>query len=176
MEVYYFIKSQADTFDLKSLCRAVSVSRSAYYAWRKGQTYTCDEQQQGFMKKAEEVFIEHKRRYGSRRIVHELRAAESIYVGRHRVRRWMSHLGLQAIQPRRFVPRTTDSRNTRQPSPNLLIERDIAITRVNQVWVGDITYLPLQGGKWLYLATWIDLYSRTVVGWHLAEDMRAELV
>jgi transposase InsO family protein len=88
----------------------------------------------------------------------------------------MREQGLQAIQPRRFVPRTTDSRHGQRMSPNLLFERAIKIDCPRQVIVGDITYLPLQNGEWAYLATWMDLFSRRIVGWQVADSMTAELV
>jgi len=97
-------------------------------------------------------------------------------IGRRRVRRLMGELELHAIQPRRFVPRTTDSRHGQRMSPNLLLERELKVNRPRQVIVGDITYLPLQGGGWAYLATWLDLYSRKIVGWRVAETMTADLV
>ncbi len=71
--------------------------------------------------------------------------------------------------------RTTDSRHTMGYSPNLLLDRPRPIGP-NQVWVSDITYIPLASGKWLYLAVWVDLWSRRVVGWSLADHMRDELV
>jgi len=61
-------------------------------------------------------------------------------------------------------------------SPNLLMERAITVDRPRQVIVGDITYLPLQGGQWAYLATWMDLFSRKIIGWQVAASMTAELV
>lgn len=88
----------------------------------------------------------------------------------------MREHGLQAIQPRRYVPRTTDSRHGQRMSPNLLLEREIKVDRPRQVIVGDITYLPLQNGRWAYLATWMDLFSRKIVGWQIADSMTAELV
>jgi putative transposase len=126
-----------------------------------------------------EVFWRHSRRYGSRRIAAELQAQSKIAgerIGRRRVRRLMRELELRAIQPRRFVPRTTDSRHGRRMSPNLLLERAIKVDRPRQVIVGDITYLPLHHGSWAYLATWMDLFSRKIVGWQVANTMTAELV
>ena len=83
--------------------------------------------------------------------------------------------GLRAIQPRSFVPRTTDSRHPYPISPNLLLELAFPIGP-NQVWVGDITYISLAGGGFLYLAVWMDLFSRRIVGWQLAEHMQEGLV
>jgi len=88
----------------------------------------------------------------------------------------MREQGLQTIQPQRFVPRTTDSRHGHRMSPNLILERAIKVDRPRQVIVGDITYLPLQNGECAYLATWMDLFSRKIVGWQVADSMTAELV
>jgi len=145
------------------------VSRSGYYAWKERPA-----RQDQLALQVEEVFWQNSRRYGSRRITAELR--EQTVIGRHRVRRLMRERGLRAIQPRRFVPRTTDSRHGQRMSPNLLVEREIIIDRPRQVIVGDITYLPLQNGQWAYLATWMDLFSRNILGWQIASSMTAELV
>jgi putative transposase len=166
---YSFIASEAATYPTAILCRLLGVSRSGYYAWRERP-----ERQDQLAPQVEEVFWQHSRRYGSRRITAELR--DDFVIGRHRVRRLMREQGLQAIQPRRFVPRTTDSRHGQQMSPNLLLERAITVDRPHQVIVSDITYLPLQNGKWAYLATWMDLFSRKIVGWQVADSMTAELV
>ncbi|CAA9468238.1 MAG: Mobile element protein [uncultured Segetibacter sp.] len=87
----------------------------------------------------------------------------------------MRQNGLKAIQPRSFVPRTTDSRHPYPISPNLLLERPFPMAP-NQVWVGDITYIALTNGSFLYLAVWMDLYSRRIIGWQLEDHMREELV
>ena len=165
--IYRFIASEATTYPAVILCQLLGVSRSGYYAWRGRPT-----RQDQLAPKVEEVFWQNSRRYGSRRIAAKLRGK----AGRHRVRRLMREQGLRAIQPRRFVPRTTDSRHGQQMSPNLLLEREIKVDRPRQALVGDITYLPLQNGEWAYLATWMDLFSRKIVGWHVADSMTAELV
>jgi putative transposase len=168
-ETYRFIAGEATIYPAAILCRVLGVSRSGYYDWRERPT-----RQDQLAPKVEEVFWQNSRRYGSRRITAELR--DQTVVGRHRVRRLMREQGLQAIQPRRFVPRTTDSRHGQRMSPNLLLERAITVDRPRQVIVGDITYLPLQNADWAYLATWMDLFSRKIVGWQVADSMTAELV
>lgn len=168
-ETYRFIANEAATYPVAILCRALDVSRSGYYAWKERPA-----RQDQLAPQVEEVFWQNSRRYGSRRITAELR--EQTVIGRHRVRRLMREQGLRAIQPRRFVPRTTDSRHGQRMSPNLLLEREIIVDRPRQVIVGDITYLPLQNGQWAYLATWMDLFSRKILGWQVASSMTAELV
>lgn len=120
------------------------------------------------------IFREHKRRYGSRRIVKELRS-EGDQISRYTAGKVLRDHGLKAIQPRSFVPKTTDSRHPYPISPNLLLDRAMP-TGPNEIWVGDITYIPLAGGKWAYLAVWMDLYSRRIVGWHLDYHMQESLI
>jgi putative transposase len=168
-QTYRFIANEATAYPTAILCRLLGVSRSGYYAWKERP-----ERQDQLALQVEEVFWQHSRRYGSRRITAELR--DDAVIGRHRVRRLMREQGLQAIQPRRFVPRTTDSRHGQRMSPNLLLERAITVDHPRQVIVGDITYLPLQDRDWAYLATWMDLFSRKIVGWQVADSMTAELV
>jgi transposase InsO family protein len=87
----------------------------------------------------------------------------------------MASNGLKAIQPRSFVPKTTDSRHPYRISPNLLKERGFP-SGINEVWVGDITYIPMAGGTFRYLSVWMDLYSRRIVGWDLQDHMKEALV
>ncbi len=88
----------------------------------------------------------------------------------------MREQGLKAIQPKSFVPRTTDSRHTLGYSANLLKASELPPNKLRQVVVGDITYLPLQGGGFAYLATWMDLCSRKIVGWAVADHMEERLI
>jgi len=84
----------------------------------------------------------------------------------------MRERGLKAIQPKTYVPRTSDGRADK-PSPNLLIDQPLP-DKPDQVWAGDITYIPTSAG-WLYLAVVIDLCSRKIIGWSLADNLRAQL-
>ncbi|MBX6381045.1 MAG: IS3 family transposase [Thermoflavifilum aggregans] len=95
-------------------------------------------------------------------------------MGRYRVSKTLSRYGLKAIQPRSFVPRTTDSRHTYQISHNLLLDRNKP-QKPNEVWVGDLTYIPLSGGNWCYLSVFMDLYSRRIIGWELQDNIKEQL-
>lgn len=121
-------------------------------------------------RRVKECFYENRRRYGSRRIALELE------MGRFLVRRLMREQGLMAIQPRSFVPKTTDSNHNGLASPNLLKEKENQPVQWGEVVVGDITYVALINNGWAYLATFQDKLTRRVVGWAIAEHMRAELV
>jgi putative transposase len=165
---------QQEFFPIKLLCEVLGVSRSAYYAWLCAEKVPEDPQHKEVEKAIIQCFWEHRRRYGIRRLVAELRAGGK-EVSAYEVQQVLQRNGLRAIQPRSFVPRTTDSRHPYPISPNLLLERPLPL-KPNEVWVGDITYIPLAGGSFLYLAVWMDLYSRRIVGWCLENHMQEELI
>ena len=125
-------------------------------------------------KRVVDIFRENKGRYGSRRIVAELRN-QGVKISPYKARKLLYSNGLKAIQPKSFVPKTTDSRHPYRISPNLLKERP-APTAINEVWVGDITYIPMTDGRFQYLSVWMDLFSRRIVGWDLQDHMRESLV
>jgi putative transposase len=104
----------------------------------------------------------------------ELRA-EGHAVGRYALRSWLCRRGLRALRTRPQRSRTTVADPAAVVAENLLLDQP-APTAPNQVWVGDITYLPLTSGRWCYLAMWRDTCSRRVVGWHLDAHMPTELV
>jgi len=152
----------------------MQVSRSSYYAWRKGETYQGSEKNKEMEQHIIDTFTEHKRRYGSRRISKALQQGGEA-VSRYKAGKVLNKYGLQAIQPRSFVPKTTDSRHTYRISPNLLLDKELPC-HPNQVWVGDITFIPLADAGWCYLCCWVDLFSRKIVGWHLDDNMKEGLV
>lgn len=156
------------------LCETLGVSRSAYYAWRRDRATVRRREEHSLRPLIRAIFRDHRRRYGARRIAQEL-AARGRLCSRRRVGRLMDQMGLVAIQPRSFKPRTTDSRHTLGYSPNLLLDAPPP-DGVNQLWVGDITYVPLCGGDFLYLALLMDLYSRLIVGWDLQDHRQESLV
>lgn len=155
-------------------CRVLEVSRSGYYAWRKGQTHQMKETSKKMEQQIIDTFRQHKRRYGSRRICKTIQGVGST-VSRYKAGKVLRKYGLKAIQPRSFVPKTTDSRHAYKISPNLLLNRAMP-QKPNEVWVGDITYIPLAGGRWCFLSVWMDLFSRRIIGWHLDDNMQEALI
>ena len=96
-------------------------------------------------------------------------------VGRQRLRAAMQRRGLHALQPKAYTPRTTDSTHGLRCAPNRLLDQPKP-TQANQVWVSDITYLPLANGSWAYLCAFQDMCTKHVVGWHVGATMPEELV
>jgi transposase InsO family protein len=166
--------AQSNVSSLATTCEVLDVSRSAYYAWRKDESSARAQRDEELVPWVRAVFWKHRRRYGARRIADEL-ADRGQLCGPRRVAKLLKSQGLRAIQPKSFVPKTTDSRHGLGYSPNLLLE-SADPTGINQLWVGDITYVPLRGGAFSYLAMLMDRYSRSIVGWRLDENMTEELV
>lgn len=153
----------------------MKVSDAAFYAWGKGRTYRLSPQKSELATRVKEVFYLHRRRYGARRISAELKA-EGVKVGRCLASSLMKAQALTAICPKAFKPRTTDSRHAFGFSENLLLDARSEPSNAGQVIVGDITYLPLSNGKFCYLATFQDKFTRRIVGWQVSQRMTAQLV
>jgi len=146
----------------------MKVSRSGYYEYAERKAAA--DKRAAEAKRVRGCFYFHQRRYGSRRI------ADELGMGRFLVRRLMREQDLVAIQPKRFKPKTTDSKHNALVSPNLLKEVKNQREAPGEVIVGDITYLPLKHGRFGYLAMFQDKFTRRIVGWALGETMEAELV
>lgn len=159
---------------VSEVCQILQVSRSAYYAWQAARPTQREDQDLELTPLVRVIFQRHQRRCGTRRIVEELRDLDRA-CGRRRVAKLLKMQGLKALQPKSFKPRGTESRHRLGFNPNLLLELN-DVERVNQLWVGDITYIPVEGGKFSYLATLLDRYSRRIIGWQLARDMTEQLV
>ena len=170
MSRYAFIRACVEPWPVQVLCRLLAVSSAGYYQWRKRVPPPAAAWQPA----AQAAFTRHARRYGTRRLRAELRA-EGHAVGRYALRSWLHRNELRALSTRPHRPRTTVADPAAVVAENRLLGQP-APTAPDQVWVGDITYLPLVGGRWCYLATWRDACSRRVVGWHLAAQMPTELV
>lgn len=154
------------------MARVLEVSASGYYAWkgRKPSQRATDNLE--LLTKIRDIQKQHRRRYGSPRIQHEL-ANRGIRVGRKRVARLIRSNDLACLPKRKFCI-TTDSRHQEPVAENIL-KRQFNAAEANTVWVSDITYLPAKDG-WLYLCVIIDLFDRKVVGWSMRTDMTATIV
>jgi putative transposase len=140
-------------------CAILSISRSSFYYATSGES----EANLALMRRIDELFMKYPF-YGSRQMVRQLRR-EGIAVGRHRARRLMRLMGLEAIYQ---APRTSDPHPAHRIYPYLL--RGMAINRPNQVWCSDITYIPVQHG-FLYLVAIMDWATRHVLAWRLSNTM-----
>lgn len=150
------------------------VSKSGYYNWLKNQDREPTEREikrEGLKQKVNQFFHESFGTYGSPRIHKDLVAAGYV-VSEKTVARLMNELGLRAVPKERYVV-TTDSNHNYNIYPNLL-DQNFKVEEPNTAWVTDITYVWTIEG-WLYLASIIDLYSRKVIGWSMADHMRTEL-
>lgn len=172
--VYAFVDSIRKEHSLQLICEVMQISRSSFYEWNNKSTYQIKAKNSFMEQKVIAVFKEHKRRYGVRRIVAEL-SHQNVQASPYMVRKHLAGNGLKAIQPRSFVPKTTDSRHPYTISPNLF--KELAFPEaINQAWVGDITYIPMVAGAFRYLSVWMDICSRKIIGWDLQDHMRESLV
>ena len=154
------------------MCRVLEVSRSGYYKWR---TTRLDNPRRNELRLKLEVAAIHRESggtYGSPRIYVEM-MARGFGVGRHKVARLMREQGLAGAVQRRFR-RPGQSKDGGPFAPDL-VQRDFKPEAPNRTWVSDITYIRT-GQGWLFLAVVIDLFSRRVVGWATANNMRSQLV
>ena len=169
---YEFIAQHAREFSVQRMCKVLQVKRSGYYEWRRRSRSPGEKVEQELVKQIKEAFRYSHETYGSPR-VHALIRQNGVICGKNRVARLMQANGIVAHRGRRRIPRTTQRRAGARTAPNLLAQ-NFQATAPNQKWVSDITYIDTAEG-WLYLATVMDLYSRKIVGWAMAEKMESQL-
>jgi transposase InsO family protein len=155
------------------MCTVLGVSASGYYDWRKRAPSQRQQANEKLLAAIRREYAASRHTYGSPRI-HAALKRQGMTVGRHRIARLMRRHGMVGRSPRRQRPVTTQRAPGAQAAPNLLAQ-DFTANRPNQKWLADITYIDTDEG-WLYLALVMDLFSRTIVGWSMADHMRAELV
>ncbi|MBK7464636.1 MAG: IS3 family transposase [Betaproteobacteria bacterium] len=149
------------------MCQALQISASGYYAAHNRPQSARSKRQEALISRIREIHTSSRETYGAPRVHAELRA-QGTACSRNMVAKLMSQAQIMPKAIRRFRV-TTDSRNTRDASPNLL-KREFQSDRANACWVSDITYIPTREG-WLYLAAILDLYSRAVVGWSMSRSL-----
>ena len=176
---FAFVEAHAAEFPPAVACRVLGVSRCGYYAWLKRRPERPGSmrsprrsRKEELMKKIEETHRGSRRLYGSPRVHAELEAS-GVGVCVNTVARYMRQAGIRSVTRRRFRVRTTDSGHGYPVAENVLA-RDFAAEAPDEKWAVDITYVPT-GEGWLYLAGVIDLCTRKVVGWSMADHLRSEL-
>lgn len=169
---YAFIKKHGNLFPISRMCQVLGVSTSGYYAWYQRPVSQRARDNEGLKVKIKLIFQASDGTYGSPRIYHEL-AEMGVSCSLNRVARLMRRHGIVAKQRKKRVVITT-VRNPADPvAPNLL-DRHFQALAPNRKWLADITYIPTAEGS-LYLAAVLDLYSRRIVGWAMADHLKTEL-
>jgi len=166
------VKANRATYPVRTMCRVLEVSTSGYYAWlkRPPSKHACEDAR--LTKMIHKIHARSKGTYGAPRIHAEL-AAEGVRVGRKRVARLMRAANLRGVSRRKRY-RTTQRQQKVRPAPDL-VQRNFSSEGPDQLWVADITYITTWAGP-VYLAVVIDVWSRRVVGWAMATNLRTELV
>jgi len=169
---YAFIREHKEQFTIQRMCCMLGVSSSGYYDWFDRPESRRSQSNHGLMTKIRCFHQASRKTYGSPRIHRDLQASGES-VGIHRVARLMKYAGIQAKMAKRFVV-TTDSKHTMQAAPDQL-KRQFQTDAPNRAWVSDTTFIATRQG-WLYLAVILDLYSRQVIGWAMADRNDRQLV
>ena len=172
---YEFIEVNKAKFCVQDMCRMLGVSRSGYYGYLSRKTSKPTEHEKAnkvLSVKINSIYHDHKGRYGSPRI-HATLKAEGEKASLGRVKRIMRKEGLAA----KTIPKRKNKKAQQEvtDTQNLLADEAFKLTTINQVWVSDITYINTQEG-WLYLAGTMDMLSRRIVGYAMADHMRTDLI
>jgi putative transposase len=171
--VYRMISAEKARTPVSVCCRLLEVSRSGYYEWERRAPSDRALTDAWLTEKIRQIHADHREVYGSPRIHADLRLAHGVRVGRKRVERLMRQAGISGLQLRKRGRTTVSVPGVRVADD--LVEREFRPDAPDVLWIADVTYLRTWEG-WLYLAAVQDAYSRRVVGWSLADHMRAELV
>jgi len=168
---YQFVSDQSSRFPVRRICLILGLWPSAYYAWRRRGESRRVRENRRLVVEIKAIHESSQRTYGSPRIHAELKA-RGRHHGKNRVARLMRENAIRAKQKRKFKA-TTDSRHSHPVAANLL-QRNFQAAAANQTWLADITCIPTREG-WLYLAAILDLHSRIIAGWSMADRMTRTL-
>jgi transposase InsO family protein len=169
---YAFIAANQGKHPVETMCTVLGVSPSGFYDWRNRGVSGRLLKRQSLLEEIKKIYNKYRGRYGAPRIFKELCAA-GIACTKRTVEELMRENGIRAKRSKKFKA-TTDSNHNLPVAPNRL-KRKFKRKKPNKCWVSDITYIHTEEG-WLYLAVFIDLFSRKVVGWSMAQRMTADLV
>lgn len=171
---YQFIRKHRSEFTVKKMCHVFEISMSGYYHWKRRIPSSKAIRKKQLKERIIKLYFEHNGMAGSPMITADLKDEnEFSNVSPNTVASLMREMGLKCKTTKKFVV-TTDSRHNKPVAPNLL-NRAFNVQTPDTVWVSDITYLKI-GSKWNYLSVFIDLYSRSVVGWDLSSSLDRQSV
>jgi putative transposase len=168
---YRLIEAERTSFSAPLMCRMLGVSRSGYYGWRDGEPSRRSRENVALTERIREIHERSRETYGSPRVHAELRSIGT-RCSRKRVAKLMREAGLRGCMRGRKKGTT---RRGKRASAKDLVKRNFAATKIDRVWVADITYIAT-GEGFLYLAFILDVYSRRIVGWAMGSHLRTELV
>ncbi len=160
-------------FPVSVMARVLGVSKAGYYAWLRRPASSHAQADAALLKRIRTVHAISRETYGAPRVHAELQADGERH-GRKRIARLMRDAGLVGASRRRHGPVTTRRDKGARPAPDL-VDRNFTADGPDQLWVADITFVPTAAG-FLFLAVVLDAWSRKVVGWSMANHLRAELV
>jgi putative transposase len=174
--IYTFIEAHKENHRVSVICRVLKVSKSGFYGWRDRAPSARSQEDALLMEKIVRIHRDSRETYGAPRIHFELKTL-GVRCARKRVARLMGEAGLFGCggRRRRKARTTLRSRTERTPPAPDLVERNFTPEAPDRLWVADITYVRTWEG-WLYLAFVLDTYSRKIVGWSMANNLRTELV
>ena len=174
MTKFAFVSAERANHAVATLCRVIGASVSGYCAWLRAipTRQSRAEADAELRRHIGRIFAARRRVYGAPRIHAELRRQGHRH-SRRRIEQLMRDMGLQAQRGRRRTPRTTDSRHDLPVAPNLL-SRPFTAERPDTVWLADISYIAT-GEGFLYLAAIKDMATRQIVGWSMANHLKAGL-
>jgi putative transposase len=169
---FAFVKEHQQRWPVSVMCRVLKVTRSGFYAWRRRKPSARSQRHEALLRKIRQVHQENRELYGSPR-VHRALLINGESVSRNTIAKLMRQAKIRAKAKSRFIPRTTDSVHQKPVADNKLA-REFQADAINRKWLADITYVPTDEG-WLYLAAVLDVFSRRIVGWSMADHLEADL-
>jgi putative transposase len=170
---YRLIDAEKTHHDVSLLARVLGVSRQGYYTWKNRGPSRRARRDAALTETITKIHARSRHTYRAPRVHAELRDGFGVRVGRKRVARLMCSARLEGVHGR--WRRRLTRRDPAVVPPHDLVNRDFTALAPNRVWTVDITYVPT-GEGWLYLAVVLDVFSRRIVGWAMADHLRTELV
>ncbi len=174
MKFEMVLKMSLQGIEVNTSCETLEISRSGYYAWKDRPESDRAKEDRLLTEKMHELHTESRGTYGAPRLMERLRALGN-QCSKTRVARLMGEAGISGVAKNRYRVKTTDSNHQLPVAPRIFQVEEPATwpVRPNEVWVGDLTYVPTDEG-WLYLTIQLDVFTRKVVGYAMTDHMRTE--